>query len=491
MNARRLLIMFTVVVGAGLAVLANRGQSTGESPFFAVEPRASRPYVSQVGTASGSITQTWYCPGVLAADTSVGGQVIISNPSQTALQARLSLFASDGAAPVRQTVDVAARSSSTIDIGPLVTATAVSAMVEIDSGLAIVEQRAVHPAGSALATCTTATSPTWYFADGFTVDDSTDQIILTNPYADVVIVDLAFYKKDKRNEPPAFQDYPIAPHSIKVISLADIGGKDETSLAVEIIASRGRLIVSRAQHYFGGGRLGFSLTLGAPALAEQLYFAQGLTGPGVSEVYAIFNPTREDVLLQPTLLGVPLTAETVSPDPIDVPANEVVFFDASALAGVPDGQHTLAFATLAQASVAIERVLTITVDDKPNTTITQGMTPEYVVGRWYVPVGVDAPTAKALTVYNVDNVATTVAVKAIGPGGEVAVPGLDAVPLPAGGVITIDLTDASAFGRTLVVESPQRLFVERWTLATTDSDRRSSVWAVPECGPCNISSPAF
>ena len=486
MNSRRGLVALVICVAFFAVVAAGRTRPVQVRPLFGQSPSASRSFVS----LSDAITTTWFCPGVPASDPTVGGEVIISNPSDSQRQARITLLSSDGAPPVLQEVTVAPRSTLAVNISALVQATFVSASVEMDGSVGIVEQRAIHPAGAVVTSCIASASKSWYFADGFTVDDSANQIVLTNPYPDVAIVDLAFYKKDKKNEPPAFQDYPIAGRSVKVISLADIGGKDETSLAVEVLASRGRVIAGRAQHYFGGGRLGYSLALGSPVLSEQLYFAEGEAGPGISETYSIFNPTNEDVLLEPTVLGVPLTDELVNPDPIDVPSGTVVSFDASAIAGMPLGHHTLVFSTLAKPAVVIERVLTKVVDEKPMTTIVQGMTPEYVVPRWYVPVGIDAATNDALVIYNVDAVDTTVAIKAVGPGGEVAVPGLEAIPLTSSGVITVSLTDASAFGRTLVVQSTQRLLVERLVPTGSTSDRRSSVWAVPECGPCNLLSQA-
>lgn len=485
MNQRRVLVATLVIALFGGAVAAGRNQQTPLRATFGQSPAASRPFLPLAKT----ITTTWYCPGVPAQDDTFGGQVVVSNPSESQLQGRLTLFGSDGVAPVLKDLNILARSSLSIEIRPLMSANFVSAMVELDSGSGIVEQRAVHPGGNAIATCTPATSRAWYFADGFTVDGSADQIVLTNPYPDVAIVDLSFFKKDQPMiSPAAFQDYPIAGHSVKVISLADIGGKDEVSLAVQVVASRGRFLAGRSQHYFGGGRLGYSMALGAPRLAEQLYFAEGETGPGITETYAIFNPTKEDVLLEPTVLGVPLTGELVDPDAIPVPSNSVVTFDATGIVGMPVGQHTMVFSTLAQASVVIERVLTKMVDNKPMTSVVQGMTPEYVVSRWYVPIGVDGPTDNALVIYNVDGVDTTVAVKAIGPGGEVAVPGLEAIPLISSGVITVSLSDSSAFGRTLVVESAQRLLVERLVRTGSKSDRRAGVWAVPECGPCNLLS---
>ena len=140
-------------------------------------------------------------------------------------------------------------------------------------------------------------------------------------------------------------------------------------------------------------------------------------------------------------------------------------------------------------AVIIERVITRPAGTNISTTVVMGMTSEYAVGRWYVPIGVGSAVDQALVVYNVDGVDTTVTVKAIGPGGEVAVASLTDLALPAAGVITIDLTDPSVFGRLLVVESNQRLLVERLLPRGHDFSGRSGSWALPECGLCNFSSP--
>ena len=55
-------------------------------------------------------------------------------------------------------------------------------VVELDGGRGIVEQRAIHPSGDAVSSCANATSSDWYFADGFTVDGGTEQMILSNPF---------------------------------------------------------------------------------------------------------------------------------------------------------------------------------------------------------------------------------------------------------------------------------------------------------------------
>ncbi len=485
MNRRSSVIAGVVLLGLGTTVVLGRTSPAPTTARFGAAPFASRPFAS----LRTPITTTWYCPGVPAGDATVGGDIVVANPTDTPKQARITLFASDGVAPVSQDISVPARDTFTLSVTKALSATFVSAMVELDGGEGMVEQRALFPAGNAVASCITQTSPTWYFADGFTVDGSTDQIILTNPSADSVSVNLAFITKSGKREPSAFQGDSVAPHSVKVVSVADNGLKDEAVVGVQVIASRGQLIVARAQHYFGGNRLGYTLDLGAPAPSEQVWFAAGESGAGITEQYVMFNPTSQDASVDVTVLGLATTSAFSSPPSIPVAAGEIVVFDTSTIAGLPAGLHSMVFSTLAAPSIVVERVLTKPAGDKIATTVVMGITAEYVVPRWYVPIGVDAAAIKALVVYNVDGVDTKVTVKAIGPGGEVAVPSLTDLPIAAAGLITIDLTDPSVFGRPLVVESTQRLLVERVLPRGYSLRGGSGSWALPECGPCNFSSP--
>jgi hypothetical protein len=415
--------------------------------------------------------------------------VTVTNPADAPISGRVTFFGSDGQTPMTRDISVPARDNLVIDADQAMTAAFVSAMVELDGGEGMVEQRALHQAGNAVASCTTSTSDRWYFADGWTVDGSAESLILTNPSSVTVSVDIAFYTKAGVREPAAFQGDSIEPHSVKVIDVAASQLVDETTIGVRVVATRGRLLVARAQHYIGGNRLGYSLTLGAPSTSDQLWFAEGETGDGITEQYVLFNPTDEAALVQANVLGVPLSADFVDPDPIEVPAGKVVTFDLSTVSGLPAGHHTTVFATLDAPNVVIERVLTKPAGDSVATSVVMGMTSEYVVPRWYVPVGVDAPLEQVLVVYNPFNTDTTITVNAIGPGGEVAVPGSDSLPLPASAILTIDLTDASVVNRPLVVAAGQGVFVERLLPRGGSLAGRSESWALPECGPCSFLSP--
>ena len=68
--------------------------------------------------------------------------------------------------------------------------TFISAMVEIYGGGGFVEQRADSASGSAVSPCSNSTSSTWYFADGYTVEGSKEDLVITNPFPSNAIVSI-------------------------------------------------------------------------------------------------------------------------------------------------------------------------------------------------------------------------------------------------------------------------------------------------------------
>jgi hypothetical protein len=261
------------------------------------------------------------------------------------------------------------------------------------------------------------------------------------------------------------------------------GAQGEPVLGVTVRSSRGRLVVGRMQRFLGGGRLGTQVTLAQPAPRDQWWFANGLKGEGVSERYSLYNPTDDDVEVDPVLIGIPTAVQAES---ITVPAHEVVTFDPSTIAELPDGRYAIVFATLAQPSVVVERATTTTVDDQVSTTVIAGAPPRadgYLATTWYVPAAPAEATEDALVIYNRDNAAGTVTISAVGSSGPVPVPGLTDLGLPGPeSVLVVDLTDPIVFGRQLVVSATNRVFVER-AFPTGRGDFRNSSWAIPESAP--------
>jgi hypothetical protein len=482
-NRRAIPALVLLLIGFAALIVVGRDEAAPSEPFFTSPAGAWMPSVSD----NAALTGSWFCPGVPATgEDGVGGDVVVSNRGGDELVGRFTILSTDGVA-ARETFTIGPWSRSTIDVDAFVTTTFASVVVEIDGGRGFVEQRAQHPAGNSVAPCADKASDEWYFADGFTVDGSIETLVLTNPYDDAAVVDLVFATEAGEFIPAAFQGFTILPESVETIPIAELGARDEPVIAVKISADRGRLVVGRAQHFLGGGRRGYDVSLAAPALREQWWFADGATGEGVSETFAIYNPTDDDVQVDAVFLGVPLDSSFADVAPIEVPARNVVIYDPATDENVslPEGRHSTVFSTLAEPSVVIERILTRPVGDSVATTVVMGAPPRtdgYVASRWHIGIGPSDPTSEALVVYNVDNLDGTITIDAVGPDGPSAVPSLTDIPIGPGQVIAIDLVDSNVLDRELIVQGSTRIFVERSLARGNGLSGSSGSWALPAAG---------
>jgi hypothetical protein len=220
------------------------------------------------------------------------------------------------------------------------------------------------------------------------------------------------------------------------------------------------VVVGRAAHFLGGGRRGFVMSLGVPSLTDQAYFADGEQGTGIAERFSIYNGADTDVTVTAVFLGVPPTEGFTNDTNIDVPAGQVAVLDTSTVSGLPAGRHGVVFSTLGVRAMAVERAITRTTSDGPVTTVVAGAPSSFAVTRWSMAIGPSLPVDGTIVVLNADNVDATLTVKSVSPAGEVTVAGLESVLLPAAGVTTLTVP-ADAVGKPLIVESTQRVFVER------------------------------
>ncbi len=471
MSARRAIALVVLLGGLAAVVVLGRGVPASVTAVFADLPPPATPFAP----AGQGVSTTFFCPGVPASGDGLEGELVLLNTADTAASASVTLLSTDQD-PVVTEVEVPPGERTVVDVDDAVAAPYVSAVVEAFSGRLVVDQRAIHPAGAAVAPCANATSSTWYFADGFTVDGSTMELVLTNPFPDPTVVDISFVSRSGPRAPQAFQGYVLPGRSVVVLPFGTTVARDEPVLAVSIEATSGRFVAGRAQHYLGGGRLGTSMTLGAPSLDDQWWFADGETGEGIVEEYVVYNPTDEDVTADVVFLGV-TDGTVIEPVSLNVPAGEVAVLDASGLGTLPDGRHGAVVSTLSTDSIVVERVMTRPAGDSVATSVVLGS--QYVSSVWFVPVGVPFALEQSLQVLNATALDGVVTVSAIEPAGPAPLPGLTDLPLAPSGILTIDLPE-EAVDRPLVVTSDVQVVLERLLPRAEELRGRSVSLAVPE-----------
>jgi hypothetical protein len=452
-------------------------------PTDSVFSNVSAPWMP-AAPLPGELTSSWFCPGVPAAgeqgEEGRSSIVTVFNTQEQPLRGRLTVLRVEGE-PVTQDVEVAAFESAEIDLDELVDSPFAAAFVEIDGGGGLVEQRAVHPAGESVATCANSSNDEWYLAAGDTLDDSADELVLSNPHDTPAVVDITLATERGPRTPDRFQSYAVPARSVRVIDVNEIIG-DQSRIGVSVVATRGRIVVGRSQHFDTQDRTGYVMTLAAPAPRDQWWFAYGLEEDSVSETYFVYNPGDDDVEVQPLLLGFRPPDGYEPPASFVVDGGEIVPFDLDDVAGLPAGGHSIVFGTVQGPPIVVERVMTRTIQGVHTTSVTVGATPRadtYIADTWYVGLGPADPAENALVLFNTVNADATVTVQAITPSGVQDVPGFQEIAVPNSSIRVLDLTHELTQGNELIIRSTAPLMVERVLPREPGALGRVAVWAVP------------
>ena len=458
MNRRWPSLAVAFGLAGGLAYVVTQEAATTTAVFAT----GAEPGTPRLIVRDGVVSTTWFCGGTPALGASengeYGGEIVLSNPTDSPSSSNVSIFTIDRD-PIVVTVDVDPRSHVVVDLDAIVTAPFVSAMVEVDRPEVVVEQVSRHPAGDAVTACTTTTSSEWYVADGFTASGSDLRLLVTNPYPTAAIVDVEVSTTAGPRTPGELQGYVVPPNSLRILNLEDAGFRDEPVVAVSLIATTGRVVVAKDQHYLGAGRLGHLTTLASPAMDDEWWFADGAVGSGVTERLVIFNPTDTDVQADVVVLGVPGLEAAYDSTSLTVPSREVVSFDVAGVPGLVDGSHALLVTTWSGPALVVERVVTRPVGQSVVSSTVLGAQGEALANEWFASITSTDGTRPSLVVFNASAESVTVDVSSIGPGGLEPVASLTGLTLDANERQEIVLGDVA--GRPIVVVASDVVVVER------------------------------
>lgn len=452
----------SLVVAIGLAgslayVVSDDTESTSSVFATGAEPGTPRLVVRD-----DVVSMTWFCGGTAALGASengeYGGEVVLTNPTDSPSSSIVSIFTIDRD-PIVVNVDVGPRSQETVDLDAAVTASFVSAMVEVDRSEVAVEQVSRHPAGDAVSVCTTTTSSEWYVADGFTAAGSDLRLLVTNPYPTAAIVDVEISTVAGPRTPGELQGYVIPANSLRVINLEDAGFRDEPVVAVNLAASTGRVVVAKDQHYLGAGRLGHLAALASPTTSDEWWFADGAFGSGVAERLVIFNPTDDDVEADVVVLGIPGLEEDYDSTLLTVPSREVVTFDVAGVPGLAEGSHALLVTTWSGPSIVVERVISRSTGQSVVTSALLGAQGDALASEWFASITSSDGSQASLVMFNVSPEPVTVEVSSIGPGGPEPLDSAVGLILEANE--RREITLGGVAGRPIVVSASDIVLVER------------------------------
>lgn len=461
---RRLAVGLLVAAGATGIVLVERHDAGGREGASAANERLSAfPQVSE----GRRISSSWFCPGAAGGDGVTSAFVNISNPGDTDLVASVTLMGADAAVQVPVTVPPRSRAQYEFLRGA--TVGVVVPHVELVGTSGTVEQQLDFPGGDVTSQCAPDTSSTWYFADGFTAQGSKQRIVVTNPYPDTAVIDLTYTTKDGPRRPANLIGLVIAPRTARSFSMPELGAADEPRLAVSVNATTGRVVTSRIQHYLGLGRLGYSTTVGSPRPLGQWWFTSGRTGPQVEELLVAHNPGDTDATVQVTFFGegitngLPVDETNVAATPsqeIAVPAGGIVAINTARTVDLPKGDHAMVVSVLDGPEIVVEHVLSQSTSNGSFTAVTNGLADGLVSTVWRLPSGLVGGALNAVSVLNTTALEGTFTVSAFGPGGKVAIPGLENVALGPASVASLDVPAEVPPGE-VVVEATVPVAVQR------------------------------
>jgi hypothetical protein len=177
----------------------------------------------------------------------------------------------------------------------------VSARIESDQDI-VVERAMYFSYGKGWsgghATAAFSNSTTWYFAEGYTGAGFDEWICVLNPGDNPAALTFDFQTEEEGHIRK--EGYLVPAHSRSTFKVNDVlGSYYQASLAltsdVPVVAERPMYFdyVGREGHHWTGGHC----VMGATALAEEYYFAEGTTRPGFDEWLTIQNPSPDSLLI--------------------------------------------------------------------------------------------------------------------------------------------------------------------------------------------------
>ncbi len=297
----------------------------------------------------------WYCSD----GTSLPGEfaehsLVVANPSLEVITAQVTVFAASELTavlhdPVAVLLQIAPRSESFLNLSHVLQAQYTAALVEVNSGVAVVTQRVQGPTGFDVVPCATRSSRSWYFPAGSTRRDARLVFSLFNPFPTRAVAQFSFATDEGVREPQTLRGVLVPAQSLVVVDVTDdLPRFDSVATSINLLA--GQIVAGRLQLFDGrDGLEGLTAGPGVPRTHTQWVFTNGSNATGITGHLMLYNPNEQEALLDIAIrfdgLG---TASVHPPFEVTVPALQRValLFDTQSNYPMPEAPYVYNMAAL-------------------------------------------------------------------------------------------------------------------------------------------------
>lgn len=322
-------------------------------------------------------------------------------------------------------------------------------VVEAFGPASITDQLVVaSDSGVASSGCPPGPSNRWLFAAGSTARGKDTYLLIANPFQDEARVRVRIITPNEDFLPSLLKDLIVPALTQTTVLIAEFFQETE-SFGMDVLATRGRVVVSRFQRIDSrDGLRGATLTTGARRASERWLFAGGSVPAEGEESIVLLNPGASEALVRVAFVG---EAESVAPPELQelpLPAGSQVEFDVSGYLARGASHGVELSSTNGVAFIAERRILT----PKGSDSVLGLNAP---ARRWGLSVGSSQPgPSDGLAIVNPTRSRALVRVSLITDQAEQRPPELAAIGVQAGRRVTVDLTGFLAGkSATAVVEA--------------------------------------
>ncbi len=301
---------YAVSYDLSTTVAANGGNVVVERAMYGAERTWATASIGSENPAG-----TWY---LAEGCTGEGFEtwVLVMNPGDSAVTVDLTLMTGAGEqAPAGlQDVAIPANSRKSFNLGEYVTDYDVSTLVGASGD--VVAERAMYGNGRAWAhdsIGTSTTAPLWYLAEGCTGEGFETWVLVQNPGAAAVTVDLTLMTGAGEQAPAGLQDVAIPANSRKSFNLGEYVTDYDVST---LVGASGDVVCERAM--YNTERTWGTGSIGAVTPASTWYLAEGSTGAGFETWVLVQNPGASAVTVDLSFMT--STGLVAGPQDVTIPA---------------------------------------------------------------------------------------------------------------------------------------------------------------------------